>query len=135
MFLFFSKLLGNFRICTSLMLLMKIVLLAQCCLIFWKNTSLLLNFFQKKTSWKIVAYKPLLIKHNECMFIFASVTFNRQIVRRKLYRLKSFLDPTERYVSKTIILSLLKPSTNIPQVFRTGFQINNPKRKSKVETY
>ena len=48
------------------MLLMRIAYLAQCCLIFWKKTSLLFNFFQKKTSWKIVAYKPLLIKQNEC---------------------------------------------------------------------
>ena len=32
-------------------------------------TSLLLNYFQKKTSQKIVAYKPLLIKHNECKTI------------------------------------------------------------------
>ena len=67
MVVFFSKLLGNFRICTSLMLLMIIVYLTQCCLIFQKKTSPLFIFFQKKTSWKIVAYKPLLIKQNECI--------------------------------------------------------------------
>ena len=44
---------------------MIIVYLAQCCLIFQKKTSPLFIFFQKKTSWKIIAYKPLLIKHNE----------------------------------------------------------------------
>ena len=58
MVLFFSKLLGNFRICTSLMLLMIIVYLAQCCLIFWKKTSPLFNFFKNR-----LVRKSLLIKH------------------------------------------------------------------------
>ena len=59
----------NYRISLSLMLLMIIVHLAQCCLIFQKKFRLLFIFFQKKTSQKIVAYKPLLIKQNECILI------------------------------------------------------------------
>ena len=45
---------------------MIIVHLAQCCLIFQKKSSPLSKNFRKKTSQKIVAYKLLLIKHNEC---------------------------------------------------------------------
>ena len=62
----FSKLFGNYRISLSLMLLMIIVHLAQWCLIFQKKSSPLLKIFRQKTSQKIVAYKPLLIKQNEC---------------------------------------------------------------------
>ena len=67
MVLFFSKLFGNYRISLSLMLLMIIVHLARCCLIFQKKSSPLFKIFQKKTSQKIAAYKPLLIKQNECI--------------------------------------------------------------------
>ena len=67
---FFSKSFGNYRISLSLMLLILIVNLAQCCLIFQKKSSLLFKFFWKKTSQKIVAYKPLLIKQNECNMIW-----------------------------------------------------------------
>ncbi len=44
------------------------------CLIFQKKTSLLLNFFQKLTSLKIVAYKPLLIKKTACMKLLKNDT-------------------------------------------------------------
>ena len=74
--LFFSKLFGNYRISLSLMLLMIIVHLAQCCLIFQKKSSLLLKFFRKKTSQKIVAYKPLLIKQNECSCCYKKMNSN-----------------------------------------------------------
>jgi hypothetical protein len=50
MVLFFSKLFGNCRISLSLMLLMIIVHLAQCCSIFQKKSSPLFKIFQKKTS-------------------------------------------------------------------------------------
>ena len=58
---------------------MIIVHLAQCCLIFQKESSPLFNIFRKKTSQKIVAYKPLLIKHNECILLVRLLATNLEI--------------------------------------------------------
>ena len=59
---------------------MIIVHLAQCCLIFQKKSSPLSKNFRKKTSQKIVAYKPLLIKHNECIKVLITCRFNDYIL-------------------------------------------------------
>ena len=71
MVLLFSKMLGNFRICTSLMLLMIIVYLAQCCFIFWKKSSFLSKFFWKKNR---LVRKSLLT--NRCLWNRMSVSVN-----------------------------------------------------------
>ena len=81
-FLLNFKWLGNYRISTSLMLLMIFAFLAKCCLIFWNTTSLLLNFFSKKRLViPFVAYKSLLIKHNDCMFVSGTMVYESQITK------------------------------------------------------
>ena len=73
-------------------------------LIFQKKSSLLFNFFWKKTSQKVIAYKPLLIKQNECIlwtqnsyrnvgrwiypFLFIKITF----LITKAHPLKKLID-------------------------------------------
>ncbi len=58
---------------------MIIVYLAQCCLFFWKKTSLRpFKFFRKKSNQNIVSIKPLQIKQNEYSYLIQTIMHIRQ---------------------------------------------------------